>query len=320
MKFNKEKLTKIKGDASFRIFYRKKNKRKTSIVVYAKKEKKKNLLIYDSVNKLLLKNKIFAPKLFNENYKNNFIEIEDFGKETVFDLLKKNYDKIDLYKKSIDLLNRIQKIKKNKTRTFTNKIYKLPVYNNKKLSSETKLFINWYAKKFLSKKKLQKLDILLNKQIKFLLSNIRLKNNVFVHRDFHVSNLMKYKSQIALIDTQDAVIGNQAYDLASLIDDVRFKSNKNFKDKVYEYYLKSNKCYFNKNYFLNDFEILSVLRNMKIIGIFTRLAERDKKNIYLNLIPYTWKLIELRMKKNQKFNELKKIFNIYFPKKMRNFR
>ena len=35
---------------------------------------------------------------------------------------------------------------------------------------------------------------------------------------------------------------------------------------------------------------------MKIIGIFTRLAVRDKKKIYLKLIPYTWKLIELELK------------------------
>ena len=40
---------------------------------------------------------------------------------------------------------------------------------------------------------------------------------------------------------------------------------------------------------------------MKIIGIFTRLAIRDKKMMYLKLIPHAWKLIELRMKKNQKF-------------------
>ena len=38
-----------------------------------------------------------------------------------------------------------------------------------------------------------------------------------------------------------------------------------------------------------------LLRNMKIIGIFTRLAERDKKKIYLKLIPHAWKLIELRI-------------------------
>ena len=39
MSFKKEKLIKIKGDASFREFYRKKLNLKSSIVVYAKKEK-----------------------------------------------------------------------------------------------------------------------------------------------------------------------------------------------------------------------------------------------------------------------------------------
>ena len=42
---NFKELKEIKGDASFRKFYRNKNNR--SIVVYAKKEKVKNLLIYD---------------------------------------------------------------------------------------------------------------------------------------------------------------------------------------------------------------------------------------------------------------------------------
>ena len=48
------------------------------------------------------------------------------------------------------------------------------------------------------------------------------------------------------------------------------------KDKVYNYYLKTNKK-IDANKFKNDFDILSVLRNLKIIGIFMRLAERDKK-------------------------------------------
>ena len=46
-----------------------------------------------------------------------------------------------------------------------------------------------------------------------------------------------------------------------------------------------------KKKFKNDFEILSVLRNLKIIGIFTRLAIRDNKKKYLKLIPYAWILI-----------------------------
>ena len=61
--------------------------------------------------------------------------------------------------------------------------------SKKILFSEAKLFTNWYTKKFISKKKLTKLNFLINKQIKFLLSNIKLRNKVFVHRDFHVSNI-----------------------------------------------------------------------------------------------------------------------------------
>ncbi len=317
----KLKLKKIKDDASFRSFYRKKKDNKKSIIVYATKEKKKNLLIYDAVNSLLIKNKILAPKLYKENYKKNFIEIEDFGDNTVFKLLKKKRNnKVNLYKKSIILLNKIQKIKQNETKTFQGKNYKIPIYDDNKLFNEAKLFSDWYAKKYIAQKKISNFNFKINKQIKFLLSKLRSKNDIFVHRDFHVSNLMKYNKQLGIIDTQDALIGNRAYDLASLIDDVRFKSNKNFKDSIYNYYLKSNKNKNNEVILLNDFEILSVLRNMKIIGIFTRLAARDKKKKYLKLIPYAWKLIELRIKNNKIFDGLKKLLDINFSKEIRNYK
>jgi len=54
-------LKKIKGDASFREFYR--NKKNKSIIVFSNKEKNKNLLIYDAINRILIKNKILAPNL-----------------------------------------------------------------------------------------------------------------------------------------------------------------------------------------------------------------------------------------------------------------
>ena len=82
---NLNSLKKLSGDASFRNFYRNKN----SILVYCKKEKKSNLLIYDAINKILLKNKILAPKLLSENYSKNYMEIEDFGDLTVFKNFKK---------------------------------------------------------------------------------------------------------------------------------------------------------------------------------------------------------------------------------------
>ena len=58
------KLTKIKGDASYRTFFRKKNNKNSSIIVVAKKEKFKNLLVYDAINKILNNNRILAPKLY----------------------------------------------------------------------------------------------------------------------------------------------------------------------------------------------------------------------------------------------------------------
>ena len=155
MKSPKSKLKKIKGDASFRSFYRKTNDKKNSIIVYAAKEKEKNLLIYDAINSLLNNNKILAPKLYKENYKQNFIEIEDFGDDTVFKLLKRGgSNKINLYKKSIDLLSKIQKIKQKKIKNFNGKNYKIPVYDDNKLFKEAKLFSDWYTKKYVSKKKI----------------------------------------------------------------------------------------------------------------------------------------------------------------------
>ena len=79
------------------------------------------------------------------------------------------------------------------------------------------------------------------KIVKKLTFNLQLKNNVFVHRDFHVSNLMLVGNKIGLIDSQDALIGNKAYDLASLIDDVRLKTSNSFKKKIFNFYLNKQK-------------------------------------------------------------------------------
>ena len=127
---------------------------------------------------------------------------------------------------------------------------------------------------------------------------------------------MSVKNQIGLVDSQDALIGNKAYDLASLIDDVRLKTPYSFKEKIFNYYIKKHKKMDIKK-FKNDFEILSVLRNLKIIGIFTRLAIRDRKKKYLKLIPYSWDLINLRINENEIFVELKNLLIKNFKSKIK---
>ena len=307
-------LIQIKGDASFRKFFRKKNNKYSSILVFAKKEKFKNLLVYDAINKILNKNKILAPSLYSENYNKNYIEIQDFGNETILKKLNKsNANQMIYFKKIIVLLNKMQLIKSRKIKNFKNKNYIIPKYDKKILIEEANLFCEWYAKKHLSKKKINKFSKEFKKIINKLSSKLKLKKSFFVHRDFHVSNLMLVNNQIGLIDSQDALIGNRAYDLASLIDDVRYKTSKSFKKKIFDFYVKKQKKLNIKN-FKNDFEILSILRNLKIIGIFTRLAIRDGKKNYLRLIPYTWKLINLRINENAIFHDLKDLLIQNFKK------
>ena len=311
---NLSKIKSLSGDASFRKFYRYNN----TIIVVSKKETRKNLLIYDAVNKILIKNKIKAPKLISQNYKSKNIQIEDFGNGSVYLTIKKsNKKKFIYYKKIIKLLNSVQKIKTKRTKTFLGSIYKVPKYSKKILLNEARLFLDWYVPKKIKKKNQNLLKKKLVLVLKNLINKIKFSNQTFVHRDFHVSNLMIKNKKLCLIDSHDAVFGNIAYDLASLIDDVRLKTTKRFKQDIFEEYIKTNKKMHIEN-FKNDFEILSVLRNLKIIGIFTRLSIRDKKHNYLKFIPYAWKLIEQRTEKNKKFIELKTILDKYFSKKKRN--
>ena len=311
-----QNLKKIKGDASYRKFFRKKNKGITSIVVFAKKEKVKNLLIYDAINKILNKNKILAPNLIHENYKRNFIEIQDFGNETLFKILNKKKNKLFYLKKIIEILNKIQSVKDKKVINFIKKEYLMPRYEKKILINEANLFCDWYAKDKLLKGSKNIFIKKYKKIIRKLASSLKLKNNVFVHRDFHVSNLMLVKNRIGVIDSQDALVGNRAYDLASLIDDVRLKTPTSLKNKIYKLYIKKQKK-LDEHIFKKDFEVLSILRNLKIIGIFTRLAVRDKKKFYLKLIPYAWTLINLRINENKIFKDLKELLRQNFYGKIK---
>ena len=234
------KLKKIKGDASFREFFRLQKGKKTSIIVIAKKERYKNLIVYSLLNKFLKQKGIYTPKLISSHFKEGIMEIEDLGHYTLFHYLKSSKNKFKLYKKCIDLLLKIQKIKPfKKIKSGSNKFLYLNNYNSANLHKETDLFLNWYLPGVLGKKKSLKFKKKIKKELNKLYKKIFFKNNFIVHRDFHVSNIMLTNKKLSLIDTQDAILGNPMYDLASLVDDVRVKVSSQLKKKVFNYYLKN---------------------------------------------------------------------------------
>ncbi len=307
------KIKKISGDASFREFYRVKRKNKTSIIVFAKKEQYKNLIVYSVVNKILNNHNILSPKLLKDYYKDNMIEITDLGNKSFHDYIKNKKNRFSDYKKLIELIIKIQNIKLKKQYSFKGKKVKFSKYSLNVLHKESDLFFDWYLKYCSKKIKLSKIKRIFKKELNSIYKKLYFKNNFFTHRDFHASNVMITKTRLGLIDSQDAIIGNPLYDVASLIDDARIKLTNNLQNNLFKHYIKKSKLRSEDEFYLkNDFDILSVQRNLKILGIFVRLFKRDGKPNYLKYLPHTWSLIELRMK-NPVFNKLNELFKKYLP-------
>ena len=299
------RLKKISGDASFREFYRLKKGNKSSIIVKAKKEKFKNLISYIIINKILNKNKINAPLLISNHYKHNMIEISDLGKKSFYETVVNRKNKLSYYKDLIKIIFKLQKIKVQKSYKFGKFKLRLQKYSLKNLHKESDLFFDWYLK-FNSKNiKIGKVKKILKKELNKIYKKLYFKNNTFVHRDFHASNVMINKKKFGLVDSQDAIVGNPLYDVASLIDDVRIKLPTDLQNKLLKfYYSKSKLKKENFKNLKNDYDILSVQRNFKILGIFVRLSKRDRKSNYLKYLPHTWSLINKRLK-NPIFKNLK---------------
>ena len=304
----KYKLKKISGDASFREFYRLKKNNKTSIIVSAKKEKFKNLAVYAVINNIFNNNRINAPKLLSNYYKNEMIEISDLGEKSFYDHVISKKNKFNSYKSVVKLLIKIQKIKVKKLYNFEKLKIKIPKYTLSNLHKESDLFFDWYLKYVLKNKRITNIKKILRSELNRVYKKLNYQNNTFVHRDFHISNIMINKKKLGIIDSQDAILGNPLYDIASLIDDVRIKLSSQLQNKLLDFYHKNSKL--KKDHIQklkNDFDILSVQRNLKILGIFIRLHRRDKKNYYLKYLPHTWTLIEKRLQ-NPVLKNLKLLF------------
>ena len=308
MKFN---IKKISGDASFREFYRLKKGKITSIIVLANRDKFKNLITYCLVNKILKKGGLKTPKLIKNNYEKNMIEISDLGDKSFHEFISKKRNKFRYYKSLIKLIIKIQKIKLKKVYYFEKYRVSFKNYSLINLHKESDLFFDWFLRYYSKNSKYKEIKKIIRQELNKIYKKLFFKNKILVHRDFHASNVMVKGKSFYLIDSQDAIVGNPLYDVASLIDDVRIKLPTYLQDKMLDFYYKNSK--FNRENFeklKNDFDILSVQRNLKILGIFVRLNIRDNKSYYIKYLPYTWRLIEKRLQ-NPVFKKLNYLLKKY---------
>ena len=61
----------------------------------------------------------------------------------------------------------------------------------------------------------------------------------------------------------------------------------------------------NKDLFLFSYTVIAIQRHLKVLGIFSRLATRDKKTIYLQFLPRVKKLLLKNLQVKEFFPLLK---------------
>jgi N-acetylmuramate 1-kinase len=111
-------------------------------------------------------------------------------------------------------------------------------------------------------------------------------------RDYHSPNLLWIPDRVGLkrvgiIDSQDAVMGHQAYDLASMAQDARVDISEALEDYIIQQYiaLRHRQGAFHVADFMTAYAVLGAQRATKILGIFARLNKRDNKPAYLKHMP-----------------------------------
>jgi aminoglycoside/choline kinase family phosphotransferase len=284
-------IKKIAGDASFRSYYRVFFQEKTFILMFAPPFHE-DVAPFIKIDEILVNNGFRAPKILAKNIDLGFILLEDFGDETYSKALQKNIaDEYFLYEKACDALIEIQKI--------SLKNIDILHYNHATLFREVMLFIDWYLPWKNHKISLQQIQ-----DYKFywieLFDKLSKKNQALVLRDYHADNLMVLNGKngfdgVGLLDFQDALFGSSAYDLLSLLEDARRDVDEKNKQKLFDYFI--SKANYNREDFLTDYEIISLQRNIKILGIFARLSLRDGKNQYINFMPRVKNFVEQRLEK-----------------------
>tara|TARA_Y100000768_G_scaffold384010_1_gene367232 strand:+ start:53 stop:1030 length:978 start_codon:yes stop_codon:yes gene_type:complete len=299
-KFDKDSLSILSEDASFRQYFRITKNDKSYAVMDCPPEKE-DLVSFLSITSKLQKAKLNVPEIYESDEKNGFLVMTDLGD----DLYSKKLNDETVYCLYTDALEAIVKMQ---TKVDCSDLKEFDsIYQE-----ENNLFIEWFLEKHLN----IKLDDGSKKEIiaefNKINSIIQSIPKTFVHRDYHSRNLLVTDiNNPGIIDYQDAVIGPVTYDLVSLLKDCYVTWNDGLVEDMMESFFTRMKSSTMNNIsdFRYWFEITGLQRHIKAIGIFSRLNYRDAKNNYLNDIPRTYKYIERVLNKYKELSALNQIFN-----------
>lgn len=294
--YNDGELKPLAGDASFRRYIRIHKAGKTAMLMDAPPEKE-NVRPYVAIADYLVKQGFSAPTVLAQHIPGGLLLLEDLGDDSFTLVLKnagaaKDERERELYESAIDVLASWHDDKKR----FTDRdALPLPNYNSQLLMQEACLFTDWFLPQVVGK---DKAAALRNEYVALwqdILASTPLQMDIWVHRDYHADNLMWLPDRngvrrVGLLDFQDGVYGDAAYDMVSLLEDARRDVPPAIVEAMLERYIESTGT--DRERFMTAYAVLGAQRNSKIVGIFSRLAARDNKFSYLQFLPRVWRYLE----------------------------
>ena len=292
-------IEKASSDASFRSYYRVISQDDTKIIMDAP-PKHEPLTSFLDITKRLSTAGLNVPVIHEVDDSKGYILMSDLGKKIYLDALNKE-TVYCLYTDAIDALCHIQ------NRVSSDDLKK---FDMKEQLIEMQLFSDWFINKHLKIELSHEQEDTLEQCYTEIAKTLLDIPQTFIHRDFHSRNLMiTNKNNPGILDYQDALIGPLTYDLVSLLKDCYIDWDDEITYKMMGSYLQrlNKDVVMDHSQFEYWFDITGVQRHLKAIGIFSRLNYRDKKSIYLNDIPRTYKYIETIATKYPEMSKLKKL-------------
>lgn len=268
----------LPGDASFRRYFRVQRDDASAMLMHAPPPHE-DPGPFLHVGQWLLGQGLRAPAIHATRLDAGLVLIEDFGNDRMRDWLEENPAAEDAtYRKAIDALVALHACPPGPFAP-----YDLAAYMR-----EVRLFTEWFCPAAGITVDAAAHDAAWERVLAPLAE--RQLPGVTVLRDYHAENIMLLPGgEQGLIDFQDALVGHPAYDLVSLLQDARRDVSPPLEQAMLEYYLDRTG---EGEGFLADYALLGAQRNAKIVGIFTRLWQRDGKPRYLSLIPRVWEAME----------------------------
>ena len=134
---------------------------------------------------------------------------------------------------------------------------------------------------------------------------------VLCHRDYHSRNLMLHDRRLCIIDFQDARMGPDTYDLASLLRDSYVDLTETRVDDLIRTYLRlggaSQSTPENFAEYRRRFDLMSVQRNLKALGTFGHQTTSRNNPVYIQYIPRTLRYVRRTLAARARFGRLQEL-------------